>query len=255
MRVPLRRDVMAGAAAGLLGGLVFDWALAGQGMMAAVSGLLGSQSLGVGVLVQLVLAMLLGAGFGAVVRYQAGSYAATLSSGLLWGLVWWTIGPLTLTPIFLGHAPGWSLAEASAAFPDLIGNLLYGGVTALSFYLLVTLSLRLHPEMAAAPAVVDQPKRRIVILGGGFGGVSAAQRLEHLLVRDPSVEITLVSQSNYLLFTPMLAEVASSGLEDSTSSRRHSPTTSGGGSSSSGASTWMSTTSWRRPSRASRPCW
>src|SRR3989337_616967 len=57
------------------------------------------------------------------------------------------------------------------------------------------------------------PVRPIVILGGGFGGVSRAQRLEQLFARDPHLETALVSQSTYLLFTPMLAEVASSGLE------------------------------------------
>ena len=40
-----------------------------------------------------------------------------------------------------------------------------------------------------------------------------AQRLEQLYARDSSIESTLVSESNYLLFTPMLAEVASSALE------------------------------------------
>lgn len=54
--------------------------------------------------------------------------------------------------------------------------------------------------------------RRIVILGGGFGGVGAAQRLERVFARSADIEITIVSSSNYLLFTPMLAEVASSAL-------------------------------------------
>jgi NADH dehydrogenase len=62
---------------------------------------------------------------------------------------------------------------------------------------------------SAAPA----PGRHIVVLGGGFGGVSAALRLEQLYARDPSLHITLVSRSNYLLFTPMLAEVASGSLQ------------------------------------------
>ncbi|MCI0345029.1 MAG: FAD-dependent oxidoreductase, partial [Chloroflexi bacterium] len=49
-------------------------------------------------------------------------------------------------------------------------------------------------------------------MGGGFGGVATAQRLEQLLVHRPDVTVTLVSESNFLLFTPMLAEVASSSL-------------------------------------------
>jgi NADH dehydrogenase len=51
-----------------------------------------------------------------------------------------------------------------------------------------------------------------VILGGGFGGVGTAQRLEQVFARSDDVDITMVSTSNFLLFTPMLAEVASSAL-------------------------------------------
>ena len=49
---------------------------------------------------------------------------------------------------------------------------------------------------------------RVLILGGGFGGAYTAQKLEHLLSNSPEVEITLVSQENFILFTPMLHEVA-----------------------------------------------
>jgi len=60
--------------------------------------------------------------------------------------------------------------------------------------------------------VAPAESRRVVILCGGFGGVGTAQRLEQLCARSSDVEITLMSSSNYLLFTPMLAEVASSSL-------------------------------------------
>jgi NADH dehydrogenase len=60
----------------------------------------------------------------------------------------------------------------------------------------------------------DKPrKRRIVILGGGFGGVYAAIALEKLLTRQSAVEIFLVSHDNFFLFTPMLHEIAASDLE------------------------------------------
>jgi NADH:ubiquinone reductase (H+-translocating) len=54
---------------------------------------------------------------------------------------------------------------------------------------------------------------RIVILGGGFGGVYSALHLERLLGHDRNVEITLVSRDNFFLFTPMLHEVASCDLD------------------------------------------
>ena len=59
----------------------------------------------------------------------------------------------------------------------------------------------------------DQDTTRIVILGGGFGGLSAARELERLLAGDPNVEITLVNRENFFLFTPMLHEVAASDLD------------------------------------------
>src|SRR5437763_11612625 len=56
-------------------------------------------------------------------------------------------------------------------------------------------------------------KKRIVILGGGFGGVYAAMHLEKLLAHHGAVEISLVSRDNFFLFTPMLHEIAASDLE------------------------------------------
>jgi NADH dehydrogenase len=56
-------------------------------------------------------------------------------------------------------------------------------------------------------------KKRIVILGGGFGGVYAAIHLEKLLARERTVKICLVSRENFFLFTPMLHEIAASDLE------------------------------------------
>jgi NADH dehydrogenase len=56
-------------------------------------------------------------------------------------------------------------------------------------------------------------KKRIVVLGGGFGGVYAAIHLEKLLARQGAIEICLVSRDNFFLFTPMLHEIAASDLE------------------------------------------
>lgn len=56
---------------------------------------------------------------------------------------------------------------------------------------------------------------RILILGGGFGGAYTALHLDRLFARDASVEVTLVSAENFLLFTPMLHEVAASALDPS----------------------------------------
>jgi len=55
--------------------------------------------------------------------------------------------------------------------------------------------------------------KRVLILGGGFGGLYTALELEKTLARDSDVEVTLVNRENFFLFTPMLHEVAASDLD------------------------------------------
>jgi NADH:ubiquinone reductase (H+-translocating) len=52
----------------------------------------------------------------------------------------------------------------------------------------------------------------VVIAGGGFGGLYAARRLEHRLPRN-SARITVVSDVNFLLYTPLLPGAAAGTLE------------------------------------------
>lgn len=52
--------------------------------------------------------------------------------------------------------------------------------------------------------------KRIVVAGAGFGGLEAVTHLDRMFRHDPAVEILLLSDQNYLLFTPMLPQIASS---------------------------------------------
>lgn len=54
---------------------------------------------------------------------------------------------------------------------------------------------------------------KILVLGGGFGGVATARHLEHSLAARADVEITLISRDNYLVLTPLLFEACSGRLE------------------------------------------
>jgi NADH dehydrogenase len=59
----------------------------------------------------------------------------------------------------------------------------------------------------AEPARKSQEKRRVVIVGGGFGGLSAAKAL----AKAP-FEITLIDRTNHHLFQPLLYQVATASL-------------------------------------------
>lgn len=53
---------------------------------------------------------------------------------------------------------------------------------------------------------------RIVIVGGGFGGIQTLKNLHQILHGDQRVEISLINEQNYFLFTPLLHEVATGGI-------------------------------------------
>jgi NADH dehydrogenase len=62
-------------------------------------------------------------------------------------------------------------------------------------------------------AQLAKNKKKIVILGGGFAGVECARKLESEFGNDPEIELVMVSEDNFLLFTPMLPQVASGMIE------------------------------------------
>jgi NADH dehydrogenase len=69
----------------------------------------------------------------------------------------------------------------------------------------------------AAGRVLGRPSTslapRVVILGGGFAGVTAAVELARRCAGLLPVHVTLISNQNFFLFTPMLAEAATGAVE------------------------------------------
>ena len=56
-------------------------------------------------------------------------------------------------------------------------------------------------------------QKKIAILGGGFAGIEALNKLQKKFRNDIRVDITLISKDNYFLFTPMLHEISSGMIE------------------------------------------
>lgn len=50
-------------------------------------------------------------------------------------------------------------------------------------------------------------KQKVIIIGGGFGGLSAAKK-----ITSPNIEVTLIDKTNHHLFQPLLYQVATAAL-------------------------------------------
>ena len=148
-------------------------------------------------------------------QFEPQTYVDGCLTGGALGVPAWIFFSVILYPTLGGRMPEWRDAQMHALFPELIGWLISGAIVGLTTSVLSDLALaRFGTE--PAPQTMPQPEqKRVVILGGGFGGVTTAQELEKLFGPDRSIGFTLVSETNALLFTPMLAEVAGSSLEPS----------------------------------------
>ncbi|MFE6178168.1 NAD(P)/FAD-dependent oxidoreductase [Streptomyces sp. NPDC056464] len=149
--------------------------------------------------------VLLGAVLGLLFGEHRQSNGSALSVGLLIGLLDWVTWSLTLAPVLEGRTPSWTMAVAVARFPELVGAALLGAIAGLVLHALAT-----WRPPGPAPR---RAKPHIVIVGGGFGGVGAVRELDRRVGRGLDAHVTLISDSNFLLFTPLLVGVAAGTVE------------------------------------------
>ena len=149
-----------GALASMVGGLLFSLVMIATGALPRVAQIVGGTSPVLGFLVHLVISALIGASYGALFQHESPTAGASVMWGLVYGLVWWFLGPLTLFPILLGSPFNWSAAAAGAALPSLLGHLFYGAATAMVFLFLERRHagwLLLDPRIAAREARRTRP--------------------------------------------------------------------------------------------------
>ena len=161
------------------------------------------------------LGMAIGIAYAVSTRRTPQAYVDNLMAAGALGVPLWGLISVIALPLLSGQRLELSPEEMRTHFPSLVGWVLYGALLGLFTKALSALAERVFGPEPAGVTPVPQQRKRIVILGGGFAGMKTAECLERELHANSSAMITLISETNALLFTPMLAEVAGSTLEPS----------------------------------------
>ncbi len=129
------RNFSLGVYSGLVGGIVFGAMMGAMGMLPMIGKMVGQPSAAAGLLVHMINSAIIGAGFAVVFGRFVSGIGGGLRKGLLYGGVWWLLGPLTLMPLFMGMGLGvnWNTTAAVAMLPSLVGHLVYGAILGASY--------------------------------------------------------------------------------------------------------------------------
>ena len=132
--VPLAQRILGGVVGGIVGGLVFGALMAVMGMLPMVASVVGSKAASVGFLYHMFNSVVIGALFGLVFGTFSRGYGQGAVLGLLYGAIWWVLGPLILMPLLLGMGgPQFAMALSPPMLMSLVGHLLYGLLTGLVY--------------------------------------------------------------------------------------------------------------------------
>ena len=165
----IRQTLVAGSLAGWVGGVAFGAAMVELGVLPTVASLVRTDSPVVGFVVHMAIAAIVGCGLAFLLR---GRWAAgdLVFWGVAFGAFFWFLGPITAMPVILGRLPTWDVAAAQAAYPSLLGHVIWGAAAGIALVAIKARTVSTHSTAASDP---QRPTDRLggVILRGLVAGL------------------------------------------------------------------------------------
>jgi len=165
------RAIVAGGLAGVLGGTIFDrWMSAGE-FFPLLSGLSETLSPGTSLVLQFLIAVLMGVIFGVLFQRDVRGYGSCMGWGVGYAILWWFLGPMTLLPLVSRVPLDWSSDAGSAMFGSLVGHILYGLILGVTYATIDRMWVRLFIQSDPLNREPHGPGLR-VLQSLGWGAVA-----------------------------------------------------------------------------------
>jgi hypothetical protein len=163
-RRQIRQTLVAGSVAGWVGGLAFGAAMVELGVLPTVASLVRTDSPVIGFVVHMAIAAIVGSGLAILLR---GRWAAgdLVLWGVAYGAFFWFLGPITMQPLILGRLPTWDVAAAQAAYPSLLGHVVWGATAGFALVAIKTRTALAGPWSASDPEPPTARLRGVVLRG------------------------------------------------------------------------------------------
>jgi hypothetical protein len=121
-----------------------------MGMLPMIGEMIGSATAAAGWVVHLMISVGIGASFAVLLGWLAHGKTSSTVVGMMYGGLWWFLGPLTLMPLMMGMGLGvnWNAAAAFGMLPSLMGHLMFGTVLGIVYHSLLQRLARVRPTAA-----------------------------------------------------------------------------------------------------------
>ncbi|MFB6284272.1 MAG: hypothetical protein ABEK59_10135 [Halobacteria archaeon] len=124
-----------GSLSAIPGGIIYVALIWYVGRAEYISRIVGAQSTSVGIVVAMIIALIIGMIYGVLYRYESPNLGTAVLWGFVYGVIWWYVGILTLLPEIITGQATWTHQAIDIGMPLLIGQMIYGSLTAAIFYI------------------------------------------------------------------------------------------------------------------------
>ncbi len=133
-KILAKRNLASGIMAGLIAGVLFGIILARLGVLSYAGRFFTITDPLSAFIVHFIFSGIVGVIFALIFFNACSNFFSSALWGIVYGIIWWFIGPLILCPWVKGVSVSWAWGDSCYAMPMLIGHLVFGLVLGVTYF-------------------------------------------------------------------------------------------------------------------------